>query len=71
MAGKKNDVTDRDIKKILKEYGVKNEEDFERVINEEWKLVECTRCGKLIDLTTCSFEDGDPVCYGGCNHANT
>ena len=71
MGKKKSSQIDRDIKKMLKEYGAKNEEEFAQIINEDWKFAECTRCGKLIDLTTCSFEDGDPICYGGCRHAIT
>ena len=68
MVKEKEDVNDGDIKKILHDFGVNSEDELNTRLNDEWSKSFCMRCGKELDLTTCMYDDGDPVCYGGCFH---
>lgn len=68
MEKNNEEVSDRSIKKMMKEYGAKNEEEFQTIIYDAWNISQCIICGKLLDLTTCGYEDGDPVCLGGCSN---
>lgn len=60
------DMNEGDVKKMLREYGVKSEDELLEKLDETWNKSFCTRCGKELDLTTCMYEDGDPVCFGRC-----
>lgn len=55
------------VKKILKDFGAKTEDELLEIVNDTWHVSECTKCGKELDLRTCQYIDGDPVCYGGCH----
>ena len=67
MPKKQNqDMNERDVKKMLREYGVKSEDELLEKLDETWNKSFCTRCGRELDLTTCAFEDGDPVCVDKC-----
>jgi hypothetical protein len=56
----------REIKKILSEFGAKNEEELTNILNKEWNVAKCSICGKTIDLLLCEYINGDPACKGGC-----
>jgi len=51
---------DQDFKvgEILKDYNVKTEVEFEKVLNDNWNYIECPTCGKKIDILHCRFDDG-------------
>jgi len=57
---------DKMVSDALEEFGAKNEEEFDKIINETWNIVKCAFCGKEIDALKCDYYDGDPVCLGGC-----
>jgi hypothetical protein len=63
---KQKEMTSKDVKSILKEFGAHSEDELVKIVNISWNLTKCTRCGKNLDLLHCRFEDGDPVCYDGC-----
>ena len=52
----------------MREFGAESEEEFQKIIFNAWNITQCTRCGKMIDLTNCSFDDDDPICLHGCNY---
>jgi hypothetical protein len=58
----------KDIKQSLKFFGVEDEDELDSVIENDWNKARCTLCGRVIDLTTCRWDDGDPCCYHGCCH---
>lgn len=68
MEKNNDEVSDRSIKKMMKEYGAKNEEEFQTIIYDKWNISQCIICGKMLDLTTCAYDDGDPICFGGCSN---
>lgn len=49
----------------LKFFGVDNEEDIVKKVENDWHKSNCVRCGAELDLMTCSYSDGDPICRGG------
>jgi hypothetical protein len=61
-----NEMNENDVKEILNEFGVKTEDELSDKVNKTWNLVKCSRCGRKIDLTSCNWEDGDPVCANEC-----
>jgi len=42
------------------------DEEVEKMLHESIGDGRCIRCGTKIDLFTCSWDDGNPVCRGGC-----
>lgn len=63
----KAEPNNKDIKESLKFLGVKDENELDATIENNWYKSYCTRCGRVIDLQTCAWNDGDPVC-GECYH---
>jgi hypothetical protein len=68
MGKEKENISDRDIKNMLHDFHVNSENELNTNLNDEWNKSFCTRCGKELDLLTCSFDDGDPICFGGFCH---
>lgn len=66
MVKEKEDINEGDVRKILHDFGVNSEEELNNKLNDEWNKSFCTKCGRELDLTTCMFDDGDPICRGGC-----
>lgn len=68
MAKEKEDINNNDIKKMLHEFHVNTETELDDELNQSWNKSYCVICGKELDLLTCNFSDGDPVCFGGCRN---
>jgi hypothetical protein len=62
----KENMTDKDVKRLLKEFGAKNEEELVDIMQNSWNSAICQKCGRKIDLLNCDYENDDPVCKGGC-----
>jgi hypothetical protein len=43
-----------------------DEKEVQEMLHENMELVACVYCGKIISLFSCWFDDGNPVCRGGC-----
>jgi len=56
-----------DVGRILKDFNAKTEEELMETVNNTWYVAECTNCGKELDLRVCEYDDGDPICLGGCH----
>jgi hypothetical protein len=64
----KSEPRNSDIKQSLKFLGCNNEDELNDVIELNWYKVKCFKCGKIISLEACDFEDGEvPICRGGCD----
>jgi len=51
------------VKKTLKEFGVHTEEELrEKLMAKNWTQIKCSCCGREIDLMSCNYLGGDPVC---------
>jgi hypothetical protein len=62
----KTDLTNYEVKGILKEFGVNSEDELVDKVEETWYQSMCTICGNPLDLRACAYDDGDPICLGGC-----
>lgn len=63
------DMTMNDVKNILLDFDVKTENELaEKLTDDDWHILKCSRCGNQISLFTCSWDNGDPVCFGGCKN---
>ena len=63
----KKDISEKDIKEMLRDFGVKTEDELIEKMEKTWNKVRCCRCGKTIYLETCYFtNDEAPICPGGC-----
>jgi len=68
MVNGNGDMNEGDVRQILKSFRVNTEDELVDEVNNTWYISNCVRCGKELDLTTCMYDDGDPVCRGGCFH---
>jgi hypothetical protein len=52
---------------VLNEWRVRDEEELEHELLDDWESSNCCYCGKKISLINCSWSSiGKPVCRGGC-----
>ena len=51
------------IKSVLKDFRVKNESEFYFFVNNTWNVCNCVRCGQVVDLLNCDFDNStNPIC---------
>jgi hypothetical protein len=50
------------VNKLLKDFGVETEEQLQKKLAEEAKVVPCIHCGKEFPIDELYFIDGDPYC---------
>ena len=68
MMKKEKEFNDKDVKKILDDFGATSEEDLVDIVEKTWNLVTCEVCNNQFDLTLCHYSgDGDPICPR-CHH---
>jgi hypothetical protein len=51
-----------DTNKLLKDFGVKTEDDLLNTLDKESKTLPCIICGNEFSFDELSFPDGDPIC---------
>lgn len=51
---------------VLKDFGVKNEKEFDGVLMNNWNIVRCKACQRDIDIVTAKYDsEGNIICKCG------
>jgi hypothetical protein len=64
----KNNVEDFDkhkMQRLLRDFGVHNENELQKKLDRESKTIPCSICGK--EISSGDFIDGDPICWDCAN----